>query len=129
MCATAVLLHQLLGIGSAKELLNHPKLGASWEGFVIEQVLMNEPHDEAFFWATHQGAEMDLVLRRGDELMGVECKRSDAPVMTRSIRIAKEDLKLSRVAVVHPGNKRFALAEHVEAVPLGFLAKEKPIFK
>jgi len=123
------LLHQLLGIGSTKELLSHPKLAASWEGFVIEQVLMSEPHDEAFFWATHQGAEMDLVLRRGDELMGVECKRSDTPGMTPSIRIAKDDLKLSQVAVVYPGNKRFPLAEDVEAVPLGQIAKGKHIFR
>ncbi|MEK7412324.1 MAG: ATP-binding protein [Planctomycetota bacterium] len=122
------LLHQLLGIGSAKELLHHPKLGASWEGFVIEQVLMSEPHDEAYFWATHQGAEIDLLLRRGDELLGVECKRSDAPGMTPSIRIAMEDLKLKRVAVIYPGSKRFPIAERVEAVPLAQLATNKPIF-
>ena len=122
------LLHHLLGIGSAKELLHHPKLGASWEGFVIEQVLAHEPHDEAFFWATHQGAEIDLLLRRGDQLLGVECKRSDAPGMTPSIRIAMDDLKLSRVAVVYPGSKRFPLAERVEAVPLAQLAGSKPLF-
>ncbi|MFH1570090.1 MAG: ATP-binding protein, partial [Gemmatimonadota bacterium] len=62
------ILHALLGIGTEKELLSHPKLGASWEGFVVEQVLAGEPHDEAYFWATHQGAEIDLVLRRGDRL-------------------------------------------------------------
>lgn len=122
------LLHHLLGIGSAKELLSHPKLGASWEGFVIEQVLAHEPHDEAFFWATHQGAEIDLLLRRGDELFGVECKRSDAPGMTPSIRIALDDLKLARVAVVYPGTRRFRLAERVEAVPLASLAGAKPLF-
>jgi len=76
------LLHQMLGIGSLKALLTHPKIGASWEGFVIEQVLRSVPHDEAFFWATHQGAEVDLVLRRGDELLGVECKRTDTPRLT-----------------------------------------------
>ena len=122
------LLHYLLDIGSAKELMHHPKLGASWEGFVIEQVLAHEPHDEAFFWATHQGAEIDLLLRRGDELLGVECKRSDAPGMTPSISIALDDLKLSRVAVVYPGSKRFRLAERVEAVPLAQLAGAMPIF-
>jgi uncharacterized protein len=122
------LLHQLLGIGTAKDLMNHPKLGASWEGFVIEQVLMSEPHDEAYFWATHQGAEIDLVLRRGDKLLGVECKRSDAPGMSPSIRIALEDLNLERVAVVHPGVKRYALAQHVEAVPLAQVATGTSIF-
>ncbi|MBI4791767.1 MAG: DUF4143 domain-containing protein [Deltaproteobacteria bacterium] len=82
------LLHQLLGIDSLKALLSHPKAGASWEGFVIEQVLLTEPHDEAFFWATHQGAEIDLILRRGNALFGVECKRTDTPRLTPSIRTA-----------------------------------------
>jgi len=72
------LLHQLLGLGTEKALHTHPKIGASWEGFVIEQVLATEPHDEAWFWASHQGAEIDLILRRGDRLLGVECKRADA---------------------------------------------------
>ncbi len=112
------LLHQLLGIGAMKALLGHPKAGASWEGFVMEQVLAKEPHDDASFWATHQGAEMDLILRRGTTLLGVECKRTDAPRMTPSIRVALQDLGLSRVAVLYPGAKRFAMAERVEAVPL-----------
>lgn len=122
------LLHQLLGIATAKALLNHPKVGASWEGFVIEQVLMREAHDEAYFWATHQGAEIDLILRRGDVLLGVECKRSDAPRLTPSIRIALEDLGLARVAVVYPGNKRFPLSDRVEAVPLEQLGGAGPLF-
>lgn len=122
------LLHQLLGIDSLKGLLTHPKIGASWEGFIIEQVLRSEPHDEAFFWATHQGAEIDLVLRRGDELLGVECKRTDAPRLTRSMRIALEDLGLKRVVVVHPGVKRFPLSEQVDAVPLSVLGKQGSIF-
>jgi predicted AAA+ superfamily ATPase len=122
------LLHQLLGIGSAKALLSHPKVGASWEGFVIEQVLNAEPHDEAFFWATHQGAEIDLVLRRGTRLLGVECKRSDAPRVTPSIRIAREDLRLHRTCVVYPGAKRYRLADGVEAVPLAALARGELLF-
>ncbi len=113
------LLHTLLGISSEKGLLTHPKVGASWEGFVIEQVLMTEPHDEAFFWATHQGAEIDLILRRGEQLLGVECKRTDAPRLTPSIRTALADVGLARIAVIYPGPKRFSLAEQVEAVPLG----------
>lgn len=117
------LLHQLLGLDSEKALLSHPKLGASWEGFVIEQVLAGELHDEAWFWATHQGAEIDLLLRRGDRLFGVECKRADAPKMTPSIRIALEDLGLERVAVVYPGTTRYALSDRVEAVPLATLAE------
>ncbi|MCC5869336.1 MAG: ATP-binding protein [Gammaproteobacteria bacterium] len=122
------LLHQLLGLDSEKALLSHPKLGASWEGFVIEQVLAVEPHDEAWFWATHQGAEIDLLLRRGDRLFGVEVKRADAPRMTQSIRIAIDDLGLEQVAVVYPGAKRYPLSDSVEAVPLSALATPGSLF-
>lgn len=123
------LLHQLLGIDSEKSLLSHPKVGASWEGFVIEQVLATEPHDEAFFWATHQGAEIDLILRKGTKLYGVECKRTDAPTMTSSLRIASTDLKLERVVVVYPGVKRYPLADNIEAVPLTSLTATAALFK
>jgi predicted AAA+ superfamily ATPase len=123
------LLHRLLGIDTQKALLEHPKLGASWEGFAIEQVLATEPHDEALFWATHQGAEIDLILRRGDRLFGVECKRTDAPKITPSIRIAFEDLGLERVAVVYPGAKRYPLSERVEAVPIAALAGPGQLFR
>ena len=122
------LLHQLLGLGTEKALLSHPKLGASWEGFVIEQILASEPHDEAWFWATHEGAEIDLLLRRGDRLLGVECKHADAPRLTPSIRIALDDLGLERVAIVYPGAKRFALGERVEAVPIKTLADPGRLF-
>ncbi len=122
------LLHLLLGISDANALVNHPKLGASWEGFVIEQTLLTEPHDEAFFWATHQGAEIDLLLRRGDRLLGVECKRADAPRITPSIRIALQDLGIERVAVLYPGSRRFPIAEQVEAVPVAELAGDSAIF-
>lgn len=121
------LLHQLLGIRTAKELLTHPKVGASWD-FVIEQVLAGEAHDEAYFWATHQGAELDLVLRHGGRLLGVECKRTDTPSLTPSIRIARADLGLERVAVIYPGIRRYALAEGVEAVPLDSLASGQRLF-
>ena len=117
------LLHHLLGIDSMKSLYSHPKVGASWEGFVIEQLLLMEPHDEAFFWATHQGAEIDLILRRGDAFYGIECKRADTPRITPSIRIALDDLKLKHVFVIYPGIQRFPLASQVEAVPLQALSK------
>jgi predicted AAA+ superfamily ATPase len=122
------LLHQLLGLETEKALVSHPKLGASWEGFVIEQVLAGEPHDEAWFWATHQGAEIDLLLRRGDRLFGVECKRADAPRLTPSIRTALEDLGLEQVAVVYPGQQRYSLHDRVEAVPLATLATPGRLF-
>ena len=116
------LLHQLLGLDAHKALLSHPKLGASWEGFVIEQVLARTQPDEAFFWATHQGAEIDLILHKGGLRIGVECKRTDAPRVTPSMRIALEDLQLDRVLVIYPGSKRFALADRIEAVPLAAVA-------
>lgn len=122
------LLHRLLGIDTLKALMTHPKIGASWEGFVIEQILAVEPHDEAFFWSTHQGAEIDLILDRGGRLLGVECKRADAPRMTKSIGIALADLDLDRVAVVYPGERRYPLAETVEAVPVGALAGRQGLF-
>ncbi|MCC7168950.1 MAG: ATP-binding protein [Planctomycetes bacterium] len=122
------LLHQLLGLETEKSILSHPKVGASWEGFVIEQVLASEPHDDAFFWATHQGAEIDLILRRGERMFGVECKRTDAPTVTPSIRTALEDVGLERIAVVYPGSKRVMLGPRVEAVPLEELGRPAALF-
>jgi uncharacterized protein len=122
------LLHRLLGIDDERSLLTHPRLGASWEGFVIEQVLATEPHDDAWFWATHQGAAIDLILRRGDLLYGIECKRGDAPRLTASMRSALQDLGLKRIAVIYPGSKRYALSEQVEAVPLRELANPGRLF-
>ena len=95
---------------------------------MIEQVLATQTHDEAFFWATHQGAEVDLILRRGSELLGVECKRADAPQLTRSIRTALEELGLSRVLIVYPGDTRYPLSKHVEAIPLTDLAGGHSVF-
>lgn len=112
------LLHQLLGIQTDRDLLTHPKIGASWEGYVVEEVLDAIRPDEAYFWATHQGAEIDLVLRKNGRLFGVECKRTDAPRLTPSMRIALDDLKLESIVVIYPGAKRFPIATNVEAVPL-----------
>lgn len=123
------LLHRLLGVDTEKALLTHPKVGASWEGFVVEQVLAREPHDEACFWASHQGAEIDLVLRRGERLFGVECKRADAPRMTRSLRNAIDDLGLERAIIVYPGTRRYPLADNVEAVPLTDLASASGVLR
>lgn len=112
------LLHQLLGLSSEKSLLTHPKCGASWEGFVIEQLLRTIPHDQAFYWATHQGAEIDLILRQGDLLSGYEIKRTDTPRITPSIRTALNDLKLESISVIYPGRRAFPLAPKVNAIPL-----------
>ena len=122
------LLHRLLGIDTEKALLTHPGVGASWEGFAIEQILGAEPHDEAFFWATHQGAEIDLILRRGRALYGVECKLADAPRITPSIRHALNDVGLARVAILYPGSQRFPLSDRVEVVPLSALSRGEALF-
>ena len=122
------LLHQLLGIGTLKDLFSHPKLGASWEGFIIEQILMTQAHDEAFFWASHQGAEIDLIIRQNNRMYGVECKRTDTPRLTPSIRIALDDLGLEKVAVLYPGTKRFPISNQVEAIPFHMIADGKSLF-
>jgi predicted AAA+ superfamily ATPase len=116
------LLHQLLGIHSQTDLLNHPRCGASWEGYVIEEIIKSVEPDECYYWATYQGAEIDLVFRKGRQWMGVECKRMDAPRLTPSMQIALNDLKLQRIAVVYPGDQRYALHAKVEVVPLAEVA-------
>ncbi len=116
------LLHQLLGIRSEKELLSHPKCGASWEGYVIEETIKATEPDETYYWATHSGAEIDLVLIKNGRMLGVECKRIDAPRITPSMRIAREDLHLEQIAVVYPGTKRYSLGDGVTAVPLDAVA-------
>lgn len=117
------LLHQLLGIRTEKELLGHPKSGASWEGYVIEETIKATEPDEAYYWATHSGAEIDLVLAKEGRIFGVECKRMDAPRITPSMRTALEDLKLEQIAVVYPGAKRYSLGDRVAAVPLEAVAE------
>ncbi|MBN1423040.1 ATP-binding protein [Candidatus Fermentibacteria bacterium] len=112
------LLHYLLGVSTEGDLLRHPKCGASWEGYVIEEILRAIEPDSAHFWATHQGAELDLLLVMHGRHYGIECKRVDAPRLTSSMRVALADLQLERIAVVYPGSRRYALSERVEAVPL-----------
>ncbi len=115
------LLHALLGVANQRDLEHHPKVGASWEGYAVEEVLKALRPDEAYYWATHNGAEIDLVLFKNGRRIGVECKRADAPVLTPSMRIALADLKLDALYVVYPGEKRYTLAKKVEVVPLAEL--------
>ena len=112
------LLHALMGVKTLAELVTHPHCGASWEGFALEQVLRIAKPDEAFFWATHQGAELDLLMLKGQQRVGVEFKRADAPKITPSMRIALHDLKLDALYVVHPGPHRYRISDAIEAVPL-----------
>ena len=112
------LLHALLGITNRRDLELHPKVGASWEGYAVEEVLKALQPDEAYYWATHNGAEIDLVLFKNGRRLGVECKRSDAPKLTPSMRTAKSDLKLEHLFVVYPGERRYPLADGIEAISL-----------
>lgn len=116
------LLHELLGIHDSAALAAHPKGGASWEGFALESTLRLSDPDEAYFWATHGGAELDLLLIKDGRRVGVEFKRADAPTLTPSMVTALRDLKLEALYVVYPGRRRYALAERIEAVPITVLA-------
>lgn len=110
--------HALLGIPDRDALQAHPKLGASWEGFCIEQILDLTGDREAYFWATHGGAELDLlVLHRGQRL-GFEFKYSERPKVTKSMRIASDDLGLDHLHVVHPGKHSFAMDTDLTAATL-----------
>jgi uncharacterized protein len=101
----------------------HPKLGASWEGFVIEQILMRCPGEEAYFWGTHSGAEADLLIRRGQKFLGIEVKRNEAPSLTKSMLSAVETLDLENLWVVYPGEDSFDLTEQVSCHSLKTVVK------
>ncbi|MBU0511811.1 MAG: ATP-binding protein [Chloroflexi bacterium] len=116
------LLHYLLGIGSERDLWMHPKSGASWEGYVVEETIKAIQPDEIYFWATHGGAELDMLLIKDGKRIGVECKRVDAPSLTRSMRIALDDLALDRLIVIYPGVQHYPLTERVTAIPVKALA-------
>lgn len=122
------ILHQLLGIRSEKDLLSHPKCGFSWEGYVIGEILRVSEPDESYFWATHGGAEIDLIIIKNGRMLGIECKRVDAPRLSPSIRIAIEELKLERVVIVYPGTRCYQIADKVTAVPIGVLLQSPADF-
>ncbi|MCK5806618.1 MAG: DUF4143 domain-containing protein, partial [Lentisphaeria bacterium] len=114
------ILHSLHAIETLPQLLSHNKLGASWEGFALEELIraLDLQDEEAYFWATHGGAELDLLFQRGGRSWGVEFKFSDAPKLTRSMRIALKDLSLERLWVVHPGAAAYPLHDRVMVLPL-----------
>jgi len=112
------LLHQLLQIGDTNALLCHPRLGASWEGFVLEQILAAWQPEGAWFWATHGGAELDLLVEHGGRRTGVEIKRADAPRLSASMRQALADLQLDRLIVITPGERGYPLNARTEVMPL-----------
>jgi len=112
------LLHTLLGIPSFAALESHPKLGASWEGFALEEVLRVTGDREAYFWNTQGGAELDLLVFVNGQRYGFEFKYADAPGITKSLQVAQQDLKLRHVFVIHPGTKSYPLNDWAEALSL-----------
>ncbi len=118
--ADSGLLHTLLGITNRDDLERHPKIGSSWEGFVIEQLVAWQGYarEECFFWATHAGAELDLLVVRGRKKLGFEVKLTSSPRVTPSMRHALEDLKLQRLYVLHAGEETFQLEKKIFALAL-----------
>lgn len=118
--------HHFLGVSSAHDLETHPKLGASWEGFALEEVIRHRfaESEDCFFWATHASAELDLLLISDGLRNGYEFKFTDAPKLTRSMQIAKSDLKLDSLTVVFPGKGSFPLAEGIRAYGLETIVSE-----
>jgi predicted AAA+ superfamily ATPase len=113
-------LHALLNLRAFGDLEGHPKIGASWEGFAIEQIVrhLRAAREECYFWATHSGAELDLLIVRGRQRLGFEIKRTAAPRLTPSMRSAMQDLRLTRLDVIHAGQETFPLAHQVRAVSM-----------
>ena len=112
------LLHSLLNLTDLHELLGHPRLGASWEGFALEQVLRILELSDAYFWATHSGAEVDLFFFSGGKRYGMEFKFSEAPKVTKSMHSAMADLDLQHLWVVYPGFNTYPVQENITMLPL-----------
>ena len=126
------LLHAFHDIADAELLERHPAVGASWESFGLETVVrrLGARRDQCYFWGTHQGAELDLLVVAGGRRLGFEFKRNSAPTVTPSMRIAMKDLRLDGLDVVHAGNRRFDMADGIRAIPLSaVLDFVKPLSK
>lgn len=117
------LLHALLNIENYDALLRYPEIGASWEGFALEEVIkaLNLKEENVYFWSVHSGAECDLVYEKGSRLRGVEFKFSDSPKVTKSMRSAIAELDLEELVVVYPGEKTYQLDEKIKVVPIRFI--------
>ena len=128
--ADSGILHALLGLTGRTDVTSHPKVGASWEGFVVQQIvrLLRAPSEQCFHWSTHTGAELDLLVLDGSRRHGFEVKRSEAPRLTRSMRSAVETLSLDNLNVVHAGTEQYQLASRVRALPaVGLADKLQPL--
>lgn len=114
------ILHTLLGLGTKVAVERHPKLGASWESFAMNQVIAQKAAraHECFFWGTHSGAELDLLIVRGEERLGYEFKRTESPRTTKSMHSAIQTLELTSMCVVHAGPKSFQMTESIDALSI-----------
>jgi len=112
------ILHALLSLQRFDDLISHPKVGPSWEGFVIEQISAITRSRDLYFWASHGGAELDLLLFQHGKRLGIEIKYTDAPRISKSMHITKEDLNLDRLYVVYPGVDTFELGDGITALSL-----------
>ncbi len=117
------ILHALLQLGTLADLQSHPKLGASWEGFAVEQIIGLLDTRDAYYWATHGGAELDLLVRVAGKNYGFECKYADAPGTSRSMHIALNDLALEHLWVVYPGRQEYALDSRISVIPIDSLPR------
>ena len=119
------LFHALASIENMEQLLGHPKLGASWEGFALNNLcrILDKDKSEFYFWATHAGAELDLFWQAGGKNYGAEFKFADAPALTKSMKIAIEDLRLDFLYVIYPGKTEYKLSEHIRVLPFTRLVR------
>ena len=126
--ADSGILHALLGLSSREDVLSHPKVGASWEGFLIGEIMhvLAARPDQCFHWSTHSGAALDLLITDGNRRYGFEVKRAEAPRLTPSMRSAMETLNLDRLDVVHAGAERYQLASRIRALPASHLPAQLP---
>ena len=126
--ADSGILHALLGLSSREDVLSHPKVGTSWEGFVISEIMhvLAARSDQCFHWSTHTGAALDLLITDGNRRYGFEVKRSEAPRLTPSMRSALQTLNLDRLDVVHAGTERYQLGSRIRALPASRISVELP---
>lgn len=125
------LLHTLLGVPTLHDLRGHPKVGASWEGFVLQQVKarLGAREDEVYFWRVHSGPELDLLVVRGNRRWGFEVKLTVAPTVTSSMRASREALRLSRLYAIHAGDESFPLGKGIEAVAASRIFEDLPVLR
>lgn len=123
------ILHYMLGITDWDSLLGNPHLGASWESFALKQIMLinNFDPNDCYHWSTHQGAELDLLVVHGNERLGYEFKFSESPQISKSMRVAMEDLKLKSLTIVNPGIHKFSLEENIHVYGLNVVSKPKEL--